>query len=83
MEVKELSGENCHNKAKSLLNTPIEIFTTLSIIPFMYHQALPLHYTRISVQYSYLFSSECSVLCSRPDDNCILPGMPAHTLSAL
>ena len=68
--------KTAHNKSRS------KSFTTLSINFFMYHQALPLHYARISVQY-YLFSSNCSVLCSRPDDNCILPGMPAHTVSTV
>ena len=75
--------KTAHNKAKSSLNTPIENFTTLSNIAFMYHQAFPLHYARISAQYSYLFSSKCSVLCSRPDDNCILLGMPAQSVSTL
>jgi len=49
----------------------------------MYHQSLPLHYARIYVQYSYLFSSKCSVLCSGADDNCIFPGMSAHTVSTV
>jgi hypothetical protein len=65
-------------------NTRIVLrFTTLSITSFVYHHALHLHYARIFVQYSYLFSFKCFVLCSRPDDNCILPGMPANTVSTV
>jgi hypothetical protein len=78
---KNAAAKTSHNKIKSALNTATENVTGLSIISFMHHHTLHLHYARILCNILSFLSSKNSVLCCKPDDNCVLPGMLAHTVS--
>lgn len=80
-EGKRMSwGRRHRKKAKSSLNTPIAKCYCIRIICLMYRPSDTSHKLRYSL---CLFSSNCSGLYCKPDDNCDLPGMPANTVSTL